>query len=376
VILSFAAPAIAKAALKFSAPEYFAIAFFGVSIIAYISPGSMTKGLIMGMLGLLLGVVGADPLTAYGRFMFGRFELIGGVGYFPVLIGLFGAAETLRSTQRFGSEKNIKVIGQIGRILPTMKELVHIVPTMVRGSIVGTFVGAVPAAGGTIGSIMAYGIEKRISRDPDSYGKGNPRGVAAPETANNAATCGAMIPLLTLGIPGDPGTAAMMGVFLIHGLTLGPMLFNNRPTDVSAIFILLLLSSFVFAAIGLTSARQLSKIITLPMGILMPIVGLLCCVGTYSINNSTFDFIFLLACALIGFLVSKGDIPAAPMVLGLVLGTIIESNFRRSLMLFKGDLLAIFSRPIAGTFVILTLLLLFGPSIVGLFSKKFRRITG
>jgi len=376
VILSFAAPAIAKAALKFSAPEYFAIAFFGVSIIAYISPGSMTKGLIMGMLGLLLGVVGADPLTAYGRFMFGRFELIGGVGYFPVLIGLFGAAETLRSPQRFGSEKNIKVIGQIGRILPTMKELVHIVPTMVRGSIVGTFVGAVPAAGGTIGSIMAYGIEKRISRDPDSYGKGNPRGVAAPETANNAATCGAMIPLLTLGIPGDPGTAAMMGVFLIHGLTLGPMLFNNRPTDVSAIFILLLLSSFVFAAIGLTSARQLSKIITLPMGILMPIVGLLCCVGTYSINNSTFDFIFLLACALIGFLVSKGDIPAAPMVLGLVLGTIIESNFRRSLMLFKGDLLAIFSRPIAGTFVILTLLLLFGPSIVGLFSKKFRRITG
>jgi len=376
VILSFAAPAIAKAALKFSAPEYFAIAFFGVSIIAYISPGSMTKGLIMGMLGLLLGVVGADPLTAYGRFMFGRFELIGGVGYFPVLIGLFGAAETLRSTQRFGSEKNIKVIGQIGRILPTMKELVHIVPTMVRGSIVGTFVGAVPAAGGTIGSIMAYGIEKRISRDPDSYGKGNPRGVAAPETANNAATCGAMIPLLPRGIPGDPGTAAMMGVFLIHGLTLGPMLFNNRPTDVSAIFILLLLSSFVFAAIGLTSARQLSKIITLPMGILMPIVGLLCCVGTYSINNSTFDFIFLLACALIGFLVSKGDIPAAPMVLGLVLGTIIESNFRRSLMLFKGDLLAIFSRPIAGTFVILTLLLLFGPSIVGLFSKKFRRITG
>ena len=272
IILSFAAPAIAKAALKFSSPEYFAIAFFGISIIAYISPGSMVKGLIMGFLGLLLGVVGPDPLTAFPRFTFKRFELLGGVGYFPVLIGLFGAAETLRSVQRYGSEKKIQVINQIGRVLPTVKEFFHIVPTIIRGAIVGTFVGAVPAAGGTIASIMNYGIEKRISKDPESFGRGNPRGVAAPEAANNAATSGAMIPLLTLGIPGDPGTAAMMGVFLIHGLTLGPMLFTNRANDVSAINNMLAQSSGLKRYIAEQRDAQRGHGIAVDMGLDQDIV--------------------------------------------------------------------------------------------------------
>ena len=324
------------------------------------------------MLGLLLGVVGSDPLTAFNRFTFHRFELMGGIGYFPALIGLFGAAEAMRVAQKYGTEKHIEVIRQIGRILPTVKEFLRLLPTMIRSGIIGTFIGIVPAAGGTIGSIIAYGFEKRISKDPDSFGKGNPKGVAAPETANNACTNGDLIPTITLGIPGGPGTAALMGVFLINGLTLGPTLFRDRAPEMSAIFLSLLLSTVLFTIIGLTSAKLLSRIITMPMGILMPIVGLLCVVGVYSINNSTFDFIFLLASGLIGFLFTKGDIPAAPMILGLVLGNMVESNFRRSLMLFRGDILTIFTRPIAGTFVVLTLLMLFFPAILKLFKAAFR----
>ena len=373
VILSAAAPAIARAALKFSAPEYFAIALFGISIIAYISPGNMAKGMISGFLGLLLGCVGADPLTSYGRFMYGHMNLISGVGYFPILIGLFGMAEVLRSAQRH-DEGEVAVIKQSGRVLPTLKEFIGTVPTVIRSTIIGTFIGAIPAAGGSIATIVAYGVEKRISKDPDSFGKGNPLGVAAPETANNACASGAMIPLLTLGIPGDPATAVLIGTFLIHGLTLGPMLFKNRPADVSAIFILLLLSTFLFTIIGITCAKPLGKIINVKLEILMPIVGLLCCVGAFAVNNTTFDFIFLLACALVGFVFSKGGVPPAPLVLGIVLGSIIESNFRRSLMLTKGNLWAIFTRPIAGTFVVLTILMLALPSIIAILSRWSSKI--
>jgi putative tricarboxylic transport membrane protein len=372
MVLSFAAPMIARAALAFSSPEYFAIALLGISIIAYLSPGNMSKGLLSGCMGLLLGCVGGDPLTGYGRYLYGQMDLLTGVGYFPVLIGLFGAAEVLRSSQKQG-QGGIAVIKQIGRIFPTGREFLQVVPTVFRGSLVGTVIGAIPAAGGTIASIISYGFEKRISRETDSFGKGNPKGIAAPESANNACTGGALIPLLTLGIPGDPGTAALMGVFLIHGLTLGPTLFTKNASVVSSIFILLLLANIIFTILGMFFAKPLSRIISLEVGLLMPIVGLLCCVGTFAVNNSSFDFTFLIACSLIGFLFSKGNVPVAPMVLGLVLGPIVESNFRRSLMLFRGDLSLIFTRPIAGTFTVLTIILLVLPSILPLIRRIYKK---
>jgi putative tricarboxylic transport membrane protein len=372
MVLSFAAPIIARTALAFSSPEYFSIALLGISVIAYLSPGNMAKGLFSGCMGLLLGCVGGDPLTGYGRYLYGQMDLLTGVGYFPVLIGLFGAAEVLRSSQKHGQGK-IAVIKQIGRIFPTGKEFLHVMPTIFRGSFIGTVIGAIPAAGGTIASIISYGFEKRISKEPNSFGRGDPRGIVAPESANNACTGGALIPLLTLGIPGDPGTAALMGTFLIHGLTLGPTLFTKSASIVSSIFILLLLANLIFTVLGMFFAKPLSKIINIEVGILMPIVGLLCCVGTFAVNNSSFDFIFLIACSLIGFLFSKGDVPVAPMVLGLVLGPIVESNFRRSLMLFRGDLSLIFTRPIAGTFTLLTIIMLMLPSLVAVFRKFTRK---
>jgi putative tricarboxylic transport membrane protein len=183
-----------------------------------------------------------------------------------------------------------------------------------------------------------------------------------------------MIPLLTLGIPGDPGTAALMGTFLVQGLTLGPTLFRDRASDISSIFIILLLANLIFTVMGLLFAKQLSKVINLEVGMLMPVIGLLCCVGTFAINNTSFDFIFLLGCAVVGFLFSKGGVPVAPMVLGLVLGPLVESHFRRSLMLFRGDITKIFLRPIAGTFMVLTIAMLVLPSVMGIVRKTRNKI--
>lgn len=368
VILALFAPIIANFALDFSSHEYFAISLFGLSVIAYITPGSMVKGLLAGCLGLLLATIGCDPMDGYPRYTMGSFNLLSGLELLPLLIGLFGIGEVLSSAeQRMG---RLEVVQQLGRILPDKKDLKRLLPTIFRGSTIGVGIGALPAAGGTIAAIIAYGVEKRLSKHPEKFGTGIPEAVAAPEAANNATTGGAMIPMLTLGIPGDAITAILIGALLIHGLQPGPMLFTDNMPVVSSIFIMMALANILFLGIGLAGARIVSRIVATPMQVLLPVIMLLCVIGVYAVRNSVFDLWMLALFGLIGYLFNKGGIPSASFVLGFILGPLVESNLRRSLTLADGDLSTFFTRPICGTFLVITFLVMVLPGIMSLIRKS------
>ncbi|MCK5736813.1 MAG: tripartite tricarboxylate transporter permease, partial [Spirochaetaceae bacterium] len=261
-ILAFAAPFIAGIALKFSAEEYVGITLIGLSIIAIISPGSTVKGLMAGTFGLILGTAGLDPIGSFPRMVFNKPELFDGISEIPVMIGMYGLSEMLI---QISDEKHITVITQkLKNVLPSFKKVLKLIPTMFRSSIIGVIIGAIPAAGGSIASLVAYGQEKRFSKKKDLLGTGIPEGVAAPEAANNASTGGALIPMMTLGIPGDPMTAVLMGGLIIQGLRPGPMLFRQQMPFVSSIFISLLMSVIFMTILGLLGARWFSRLISTP----------------------------------------------------------------------------------------------------------------
>lgn len=372
VVLMVAAPPIANLALKFSAQEYFALALFGVSMMAYVSSGSLAKGLLSGMIGLLIATIGTDPTTGTLRFTFGIDNLLSGLDVLPVLIGLFGLTEILTSTERIHAGSMVKA--QLSKMIPSRALLFKNKGTILRSSVVGTLVGAAPAAGGTIAAIIAYGMEKRISKHPEKFGTGIPEGIFAPETANNASTGGAMIPMLTLGIPGDAVTAILIGALMIHGLQPGPMLFAQQPHIVSSIFILMALANVLFLFVGLGGARMISKVLNVHPGLLYPMIALMCIVGTYAARNFIFDVVILLIFGVMGYGFSKIGIPAAPMVLGVILGPIVESNFRRALVISEGSITPFFTRPISATFMILTILIFISPwlnNLIPYIKKKF-----
>lgn len=366
--LALFAPIIAAWALKFSAQEYFAVTLFGISVIAYVSGTSMLKGFISAVLGLLAGTVGVDPTTAYPRFTFGLTELLEGLPLIPLIVGMFGFAEVLRMAEK--NPSRFMRVTEVGKIVPRLAEIFRMAGTLARGSIIGVFIGAVPAAGGSIAAIISYGVEKRISSHPETFGQGEPRGIVAPESANNATTGGAMIPMLTLGIPGDLVTALLIGALIIHGLFPGPLLFKNNPEVVSSIFISLLLSNFIFLALGLLGAKYFAKLITLPRDVLLTMILCVSVVGTYSIQNSVFDVWVYLVGGILGYVLTKVGVPVAPFVIGFILGDMLESYFRQGLILAYGNPLQFFTRPIAAAFLILTITLVFCPYILRLLAKK------
>lgn len=367
-VLAFAAPLVASIALKFSAEEYVGITLIGLSIIAIISPGSTVKGLIAGTLGLIIGTAGLDPIGSYPRMVFNRPELFDGVSEIPVMIGMYGLSEMLI---QISDEQHIKIITQkLKNVLPSFRQVVRLLPTIFRSSLVGVAIGAVPAAGGSIASLVAYGQEKRFSRRADLLGTGIDEGVAAPEAANNASTGGALIPMMTLGIPGDPMTAVLMGGLIIQGLRPGPLLFQEQMPFVSSIFISLLLSVVFMTVLGLAGAKYFSRLISTPKRFLIPAILLFCLIGSYSINNSMFDIGVLIASGLVGFVLRKFGFPVAPVILGLILGPMFESNLRRALMLSRGDWSPFVTRPISLSFIIIAVLIIVGPSLLNLFRQK------
>lgn len=363
VILIIFAPPIAKIALQFSAQEYFAVAFFGLSIIAYISPGSMLKGFISGFLGLLLASVGMDAINAYPRYTFGNAEIMSGFELLPILIGIFGVSNVFEVIEKKIGTK-IKLGKKVQSILISWKDFLRVLPIILRQAPIGTIIGAIPAAGGTIAAIVAYGFEKRISPHPEKFGTGIPEGIVAPETANNASTGGALIPLLTLGIPGDAIGAILIGGLMIHGLVPGPMLFVDHPEIVSSIFLLMIMSNVFFFFIAFGMAKIINNILKLPYSVLMPIILVLCTIGSFAIRNSIFDIFLLLTFGILGYILGKLDIPCAPLVLGFILGPIMESNLRRGLLLSGGNIFTFFTRPISAAFLILTIILLLFPLIM------------
>ena len=371
VMLSLFAPIIATFALTFSAQEYFAIAVFGLCIIAYISQASLVKGLIAGVLGLLIATIGFDEITGILRFTFRQLYLFDGLQMIPLLIGLYGLAEVFILSCK--DLKDIQVEQKIDQVLPTRKDMKQILPTIWRGSTIGTIIGAIPAAGGAIAAIIAYGLELRFfPKKAKKFGTGIIEGIAAPESANNAVTGGAMIPMLTLGIPGDAATAILIGALLIHGLQPGPMLFRDNLPIVSSIFILIMFANFFFLFFGLAGAQIITRAINKPMQILIPIIMLFCIVGSFSIRYAVFDIFVLIIFGFLGFLFTKVGLPTAPLVLGFVLGNLVETGFRRGLMLSLGDFTSFFTRPICAVFLSLSVLMLFASPIITFIKKLLK----
>lgn len=371
IVLAFAAPLVAGIALEFSAEEYVGITLIGLSIIAIISPGSTVKGLMAGTLGLIIGIVGLDPMGSYPRLVFNKPQLFDGVSEIPVMIGMYGLSEMFI---QISDQQHVKVVTQkIKNVLPSLRQVASLLPTILRSSVIGVAIGAVPAAGGSIASLVAYGQEKRFSRKSEQLGTGIPEGIAAPEAANNASTGGALIPMMTLGIPGDPMTAVLMGGLIIQGLRPGPLLFQQQMPFVSSIFISLLLSVVFMTVLGLVGAKYFSRLINTPKRFLMPAIMLFCLIGSYAINNSMFDVGVLIASGLVGFGLRKFGYPVAPVILGLILGPMFESNLRRSLMLSRGNWSTFVTRPISLAFILVALFVLVGPSIMHLLRRSRHR---
>ncbi|MBW1667575.1 MAG: tripartite tricarboxylate transporter permease [Deltaproteobacteria bacterium] len=367
IFLSLLAPAISKVALRFNSVDYVALAFLGLSVVSYISSGSILKGLIAVVIGLMLASVGTDPMTGAPRFTFGSNEVYSGLPLIPVLIAFFGLPEVL---ENINLNVPVTKMKEFTKIIPTHSDLKQISGAVIRGGILGTFIGAVPFAGGAISCMMNYAIEKMISKEPESFGKGNIRGLAAPEASNNASVGGALIPLLTLGIPGDPMTAVILGAFLVHGISPGPLLFEKNPEFISSIFIGNTLATLLIFIIGISCAKYFAKLISIPQRILAPIIMIFCIVGSYAIRNSIFDIGIFAFFGIGAYLLRKVGIMPAPLVLGFILGPIFEENLRRVLMISGMDWSLFIKRPSSVIMLAVGCLILFSPLIFKMMKPK------
>jgi len=372
IILILLAPQLANFALQFSAPETFALALFGISIISSLTGKSFAKGIVAGLVGLLIATIGLDPIGGTQRFTFGSMNLNNGVDLIPVMIGLFAAAEAFRSVENLFSKDKVDVV--IKQTKLKWSEFKSLITTILRSAGIGTFVGMIPGAGADITAFIAYNEAKRFSKDKSNFGKGEMKGIAAPEAANSSLTGGAMIPMLTLGIPGDAVTAVLLGALVVQGLQPGPMLFEQDGVLVYGLFIGMLIANILILILGIYGSRIFTKVLLIPKAILAPIIIMLCAVGSYSLGNNYFDVIVMLLFGIIGYFMIKNGFPASPLILGLILGPIMESNFRRSLVTSQGDFSIFITRPITAVLLILAFITLFSPLIMKFIRKKYQKL--
>ncbi len=351
VCLAFFAPILANFALRFSAPEYFALAVFGLSVTITLSGRSPVKGFISGTLGLLVAMVGLDPMGGFQRFTFGFPELTGGLSFVPMLIGLFALSEGFRQVEIILTAPRVNAV--IKDILPKLHDLRACVGAYLRACPIGLIVGITPAIGADTSAFLSYAETKRASKHPELFGTGVPEGVAAAQCGENASTGGDVLPMITLGIPGDAATAVLMGALTIHNLQPGPMLFQNHPETVHEIFAGMILANVCFVILGLCFARFFAQVINLDRKYLIPLIFICCMVGSYAINNVFYDLVTCVIFGFLGYLMIRYDFPVAPMVLAQILGGMMESNFRRALTMSRGDPTIFLTRPI--TVVILAL---------------------
>lgn len=361
VILMFLSPQLAKVALKFSSPEFFGLALFGLSIIASISGESLIKGLISGVFGLLLSTIGIDLVTGYPRFTFDNVNLLNGLAFIPVMIGLFAMSQAFISIENMMQQREVKQ--KIGSTMPSKDDIKKSIPSIIRGGLIGTFIGIIPGAGAEIGAFVSYNEAKRWSKHPERFGEGIPEGVAAAESGNNGVTGGAMVPLMTLGIPGDAVTAIMLGALMVQGLTPGPLLFTQNGGMVYTIFVGFLVAVILMGVLGLFGAKYFARVINIPSKILTPIIFVLCIVGSYAINNNFFDVCVMFIFGVIGYFMEKAKFPVSPIVLALILGPMAERELRKALIMSDGSLSIFFTRPISIMFIILAVITLFWPIV-------------
>lgn len=354
IILIAVSPLLAQFALKFNAPEYFALALFGLTIIASVSAQNILKGLLAGAIGLLISTVGLDPISSVPRFTFDIMDLYSGINVIPVLIGLFALSEALNQLEKILSEKK-HAKPKFDRSLMTKKDLKEMLPTSIKSGLLGTAIGSVPGAGADISAFVCYNEAKRSSKNPEEFGQGSIRGLAAAESGNNGVTGGSLVPLLTLGVPGDAVAAVLLGALIVQGLTPGPLLFTQSPDVVYGIFSSMLVANFVMLLIGLVGMRFFCRIIEVPKLLMIPIIIFLSIIGAYAINNSMFDVGLAIGFGIFGFILSKLDIPSSPILLAIILGPMAETNLRKSLLMYENSWSFLYDRPIALAFILLAI---------------------
>ena len=358
IVLATAAPLVSRVALNLHSIDFLLFAVMALLMVGGLGAKSIKRGLIAAAIGLFLGTIGVDPQTAVRRFTFDIVYLNAGVDFIVAMVGLFGASEALLQLTTLKQKVHKQ---KIDKIVPSWKETVKHFPLTVRSAIIGVLIGVLPGAGGDMVALMAYDQAKRSVRKPKvPFGEGAIEGLIAPETANSAAVGGAFIPMLSLGIPGDAVTAVIISALTIHGLRPGPNLQNHTPDLFWLIVILLVLSSFFLLIFGMTGIKLFTKIVEIPKAILMPMILLLSVVGSYAIRNSMYDVFWMFGFGILGFLLKRFDYPIAPVVLGIILRTLFEDNFRRGTMLqgsVGGMFLSIFNSPISTGLFILTVFL-------------------
>ena len=355
IVLIVAAPSLAELALNFSSFEYFWLACLGLTCAIFISAADPVKGFLSLFIGLAIGCVGIDPAAGYPRFTFGNIDLLSGINFIPVMIGVFAVSELMRgvmSIEKAGEFVQDKV-GALFRGLGTVTRKYWM--NALRGSAVGTLIGALPGAGADIAAWVSYAMAKRFSKEPEKFGTGHVEGVVEATSANNSAVGAAWIPALVFGIPGDSITAIVIGVLYMKGMNPGPTVFLQNPQFIYAVFIIFILANLLMLPLGYAAIRGARKLLTVPKNILMPIILLFCIVGSFAMTNSPYGILLMLIFGVIGWLMEENGIPVAPLILGLVLGELLEQSFMTSMIKSDGAFLVFFPRPIAGILGAVTL---------------------
>lgn len=359
------APVLARAALMFGPPEYFSLTLFGLTMVTFLCVRSIAKGLIMALAGLAVSVIGQDPVSGITRFTFGSMTLMDGVGLVPVAMGIFGIGEVLANLEE-GIKQEV-FPAKIRGLLPTLKDWVACKWPIIRGTLIGFFVGILPGAGTVIPTFMSYSLEKRLSSHPEKFGTGMIEGVAGPETANNGATGGSMVTLLALGIPPNIGMAILLGAFIIHGVQPGPLLLTKHPDLFWGTIASMYIGNVMLLILNLPLIGLWVKVLKVPYKTLFPLILLFCFLGVYSLNNNIYEILLMVGFGVFGHLIRKFGYEGAPFLLALVLGPMFEVSFRQSLL--YGDPLIFFKRPISAVLLLISIFLLVAP----IFPKMFRK---
>jgi putative tricarboxylic transport membrane protein len=367
------APALARIAIAFGPPEYFSLMVLGLTILSFLSQGSMAKSLLMAAFGVALGLIGIDQITAQPRMTFDRLELLDGVGLVPIVMGLFGVAEIL-----FNLEQELKrevMQARIGSLWPSLADWAASKWAVLRGTVLGFFLGILPGGGAVIASFASYALEKKISATPERFGKGAIEGVAGPEAANNAAAGGAFIPLMTLGIPPNVVMALLLGAFVIHGLQPGPLMMSQRPDVFWGIVASMYIGNAMLLVLNMPMIGMWVQVLKLPYRILFPLILMFCIVGVFASGNAVFDVFVMVVFGVLGYLMRKFGYEPAPLVLAFVLGPMLENNLRKSLILSQGDFAIFLERPISAVCLGLAAVALLAPLLPALARRRSRFAT-
>jgi TctA family transporter len=366
LVLVFTAPILAKFALKFSSFEYFWLACLGLTCAAFISTDRPVKGALSLLIGLLIATVGLDPMSGQPRFTFGSVELMGGVNFIPAMIGMFALAEVLRTVTSTGTQPEIRQasIGNIFRGLGGV--LFRYKKNLLRGSVIGTLVGALPGAGSDIAAWISYAVAKKFSREPEKFGTGHVEGIVDSGASNNAGLGGTWVPALVFGIPGDSITAIVIGVLYVKGMNPGPTVFLEQPQLIYAVFVTFFVANLLLLPLGFAAIKSSKQLLRVPRNILMPVILMFCIVGTFAINNTVHGVGVMLVLGLLAYIMEENGFPIAPAILGLVLGGLLEDSFMTSMIKSNGDPVAFFERPVAAILGVVTIAIWLSPILLRL----------